>query len=105
MIGGMGAPAIKTRFTGDDEADGLLSSDGLALLIGMLLDQQVPMEWAFRGPLELKQRLGDLRASDIAAMDPEKLRDAFLAKPAFHRYPAAMAARVHYLSSFIVARY
>jgi uncharacterized HhH-GPD family protein len=83
----------------------LLESDALALLIGMLLDQQVPMEWAFRGPLELKQRLGDLRATDIAAMDPDKVRDVFLAKPALHRYPASMAARVHDLCAFIVERY
>ena len=97
--------AVLTPFTGDPEADRLLATDGLALLIGMLLDQQVPMEWAFKGPLELKHRLGGLRAVDIAAMDPEKVRDVFLAKPALHRYPASMGARVHALSAFIVERY
>src|SRR5438128_7745720 len=106
MIGGMGAPAIKTRFTGDDEADGLLTSDGLALLIGMLLDQQVPMEWAFRGPLEVKQRLGGrLDAREIAEMDPDKLRAVFSDKPALHRYPGSMAERVHQLCRHIVDQY
>jgi uncharacterized HhH-GPD family protein len=63
------------------------------------------MDWAFRGPLELKHRLGALQAAEIAAMDPEKLRDVFLAKPALHRYPASMASRVHALCVFVVARY
>ena len=95
----------KTPFTGDVEADELLSGDPLALLIGMLLDQQVPMEWAFRGPYELKQRLGRLNATDIAAMDPERVREVFSAKPALHRYPASMGGRVHDLCVFIVERY
>jgi uncharacterized HhH-GPD family protein len=101
----MMADQISTPFTGDDEADRLLSVDGLALLTGMLLDQQVPMEWAFRGPLELKQRLGKLSASDIAAMDPEALREVFCVKPALHRYPGSMATRMHELCTFIVERY
>jgi uncharacterized HhH-GPD family protein len=95
----------KTPFTGDVEADELLSGDPLALLIGMLLVQQVPMEWAFRGPYELKQRLGQLNATDIAAMDPERVREVFSAKPALHRYPASMGGRVHDLCVFIVERY
>src|SRR3954470_7093965 len=100
---GMGTEMIRTNFTGDAEADQLLNDDGLALLIGMLLDQQVPMEWAFRGPLELKQRLGGhLDATDIAAMDPEKLRAVFSEKPALHRYPGSMAERVHQLCRHIV---
>jgi len=99
-------PATKTPFTGDPEADALLASDGLALLIGMLLDQQVPMEWAFRGPVELKRRLGgSLSATVIAARDPEQIREAFLSKPALHRYPAAMADRVHALCTFVTERY
>jgi len=101
----MPAKQVTTPFTGDAEADRLLATDGLALLIGMLLDQQVPMEWAFRGPLELKQRLGGLQASEIAAMDPDKVREVFMAKPALHRYPASMGARVHDLCAFIVERY
>src|SRR5438309_5497710 len=103
MIGAMGAPAIRTRFTGDEEADILRTTDGLALLVGMLLDQQVPMEWAFRGPLELQQRLGGrLDCAELAAMDPEKLRAVFSDKPALHRYPGSMADRVHQLCEHIV---
>ena len=95
----------KTPFTGDAEADRLLSSNGFALLTGMMLDQQVPMEWAFRGPLELKRRLGSLDPVTVAAMDPDALVAAFVAKPALHRYPAAMARRVHELASFLVEHY
>jgi len=96
---------IPTPFTGDEEADRLLSDDAMALLVGMLLDQQVPMEWAFRGPLELKRRLGSLDAGKLAAMDPDELVAAFVEKPALHRYPASMARRVHELAKFIVERY
>jgi uncharacterized HhH-GPD family protein len=81
--------------TGDKAADGLLNKDGTALLLGMLLDQQVPMEWAFAGPAKLKQRLGHLDAKKIAAMDV----DAFVAvcseKPSIHRFPGAMGKRIH----------
>ena len=72
------ASSIQTPFTGDATADELLSNDGLALLVGMLLDQQVPMEWAFRGPLELKQRLGTLEPAAVAAMDPDAVARAFV---------------------------
>lgn len=96
---------IKTPFTGDEEADRLLSDDGLALLVGMLLDQQVPMEWAFRGPFELRQRLGALDPSAMAAMAPDEIRQIFSAKPALHRYPASMGTRVQELCAFIVERY
>jgi uncharacterized HhH-GPD family protein len=91
--------------TGDAAADELLNSDGLALLIGMLLDQQVPMEWAFMGPASLRRRLGDLDATRIAAMDPEELVAVFCAKPALHRYPAVMARRTHDLCVVVVERY
>ena len=91
--------------TGDPAADRLLNTDGLALVIGMLLDQQVPMEWAFMGPSSLKARLGHLDAGRIAAMDPEDLVAVFCAKPALHRYPAAMARRTHDLCAFVTARY
>ncbi|MEZ5235282.1 MAG: HhH-GPD-type base excision DNA repair protein [Acidimicrobiia bacterium] len=81
--------------TGDAEADALLAEDRLALLIGMVLDQQVPIEWAFAAPATLKRRLGDgWGVAGIAAMDPEELVAAFVAKPALHRYPAAMARRI-----------
>src|SRR5580704_7364629 len=96
---------ITTPFTGDPEADRLLSENGFALLTGMLLDQQVPMEWAFRGPLELSRRLGGLDAAAVAAMSPEAVVEACVAKPALHRYPASMARRIHELASFIVSEY
>ncbi len=84
--------------TGDPKADELLNTDPLALLIGMLLDQQVPMEWAFKGPALLKQRLGGrLDADEIAAMDSEELVAVFVQKPALHRFPASMARRAHEL--------
>lgn len=92
--------------TGDPAADQLLMTDPLALLLGMLLDQQVPMEWAFKGPATLKDRLGgQLDATAIAAMDPEDLVAVFVAKPALHRYPAAMARRAHDLCQFLVEHY
>lgn len=91
--------------TGDEAADALLNTDPLALLIGMLLDQQVPMEWAFKGPATLRARLGHLDPARIAAMDREALVAVFCAKPALHRYPAAMARRAHDLSGFVVERY
>jgi len=100
-------PATKTMpITGDPAADRLLMTDPLALLLGMLLDQQVPMEWAFRGPATLKGRLGDrFDAASIAAMDPEDLVAVFCEKPALHRYPAAMARRAHELCAFLVDHY
>jgi uncharacterized HhH-GPD family protein len=91
--------------TGDPEADALLVTDPLALLIGMLLDQQVPMEWAFRGPATLRERLGRLDCTAIAAMDPEQLDAVFREKPALHRYPSSMAKRTHALCAHIVEHY
>jgi uncharacterized HhH-GPD family protein len=91
--------------TGNEDADGLLNRDGTALLIGMLLDQQVPMEWAFTGPETLRRRLGHLDAARIAAMS----RDDFVAvcreKPAIHRFPASLGQRIHELCTVIVERY
>ena len=81
--------------TGDAEADGLLNTDGTALLIGMLLDQQVPMEWAFAGPATLQARLGHLDARRIAALDVEEFVAICAAKPAIHRFPASMGRRIH----------
>ena len=92
--------------TGDADADGLLNTDPLALLIGMLLDQQVPMEWAFRGPALLKERLGgELDADKIAAMDSEELVAVFCQKPALHRFPASMARRAHEMCVAIAKDY
>ena len=99
--------ATKTMpVTTNDEANALLVQDPLALLIGMLLDQQVPMEWAFLGPYTLRDRLGgSLDAAAIAAMDPADLEEVFKAKPAMHRYPGSMAKRTHALCQFLVERY
>jgi uncharacterized HhH-GPD family protein len=88
------------------EADKLLSDDPLALLIGMVLDQQMPLERAFEAPLLLQQRLGrTYDAADLAAMDPEELVQVFVARPALHRFPAANARRVQQLCQLIVDRY
>ena len=82
--------------TGDPAADKLLNTDPLALLLGMLLDQQVPMEWAFKGPFTLQDRLGGkLDANAIAAMDPDEFVAAFTDKPALHRFPGSMGKRAH----------
>jgi uncharacterized HhH-GPD family protein len=92
--------------TGQDEADRLLADNPLALLIGMLLDQQVPMEWAFRGPLTLKERLGGtLDAETIAALGEDKIEAIFRDKPAMHRYPGSMGKRTHALCAYIVEHY
>ena len=99
-------PVTKLTLSGDEEADRLLSEDPLALLIGMVLDQQIPLEWAFSGPLRLKQRLGGrLDVADIAAMDPDVLAKVFAERPALHRFPAANAKRVHDLCRLIVDDY
>ena len=91
--------------TGNPKADTLLNTDGTALLIGMLLDQQVPMEWAFAGPATLMGRLGHLDAKAIAAMDV----DAFVAvccdKPAIHRFPASLGRRIHELCVSLTTSY
>src|SRR6476620_1617656 len=84
-------------FTGDDDADRLLVAEPLALLIGFALDQQVTVQKAFSGPLELKRRIGHLDAARIAAMDPADLDATFRDRPALHRFPGAMAAKVQAL--------
>lgn len=91
--------------TGNDDADNLINTDPLALLIGMLLDQQIPISWAFMGPARLHERLGKLDAAAIAAMDPDGLVQVFVAKPALHRYPAAMARRAQELCVHIADEY
>jgi uncharacterized HhH-GPD family protein len=92
--------------SGDTKADALLTDDSLALLIGMVLDQQVPLEWAFAAPLELKKRLGGkLAVKSLAAMAPEELVAVFVEKPALHRYPASMAQRVYDLCQIVVEEY
>lgn len=94
------------HFTESVDANRLLARDGLALLIGMLLDQQFPMERAFYGPQLLKDRLGeDLDAGRLARWDPDELVDIFRGPPAIHRYPAAMAKRTQDLCSSLVDNY
>lgn len=98
--------AVKLHLSQVPEADALLSSDPLALMVGFVLDQQIPLEWAFRGPFELAQRLGtDLDAAALATMDPDKLTAVFAERPALHRYPASMAKRVQSLSAVIVEQF
>ncbi|MEV4915495.1 HhH-GPD-type base excision DNA repair protein [Streptomyces tirandamycinicus] len=89
------------------EADELLGRSPLALMIGMLLDQQVPMEWAFTGPFTIAERLGknDLDAHEIAALDPEGFAALLSQKPAVHRYPGSMAKRIHQLCQYLVDEY
>ena len=91
----------------DPEADELLGRSPLAALVGMLLDQQVPMEWAFKGPRTIADRLGadDLDAHDIAAQDPEAFAALLSEKPAVHRYPGSMAKRVQQLCQYLVEHY
>jgi len=92
-------------FTEDDEANALIARDPLALLIGFALDQQITVQQAFTGPLRLKQRLGSLDAKTIATADPAKLEELFRQKPAIHRFPGSMAARVQELAATIVDEY
>ncbi|MFD4723079.1 HhH-GPD-type base excision DNA repair protein [Streptomyces sp. NPDC058423] len=89
------------------EADELLGRSPLALMIGMVLDQQVPMEWAFTGPRTIAERLGkdDLDAHEIAAQDPEAFAALLSQKPAVHRYPGSMAKRIHQLCQYLVDEY
>ncbi|MEP7360657.1 MAG: HhH-GPD-type base excision DNA repair protein [Chloroflexota bacterium] len=92
-------------FTGNDEADRLLEDEPLALLIGFELDQQVTLQKAFSGPHELRQRIGELSAAKIAAMNPERLDEVFRTRPALHRFPGNMAKRVQDLCQVIVRDY
>jgi uncharacterized HhH-GPD family protein len=91
--------------TGDADADALLNTDGFALLLGMLLDQQVPMEWAFRGPATLKARFGHLDPTRIAAMSDDDVVAVARQKPAVHRFPVAMARRLHELAGVVTEHY
>jgi len=92
-------------FTGDDEADAFITHDPLALLIGFALDQQVTVQKAFFGPLELQRRIGHLDAARIAAMDSDELSEVFRRPPALHRFPGAMATRVRDLAAAISEQY
>ncbi|MDX6656893.1 MAG: hypothetical protein QOH62_1686 [Solirubrobacteraceae bacterium] len=92
----------RLHFTDSDEANALIASDPLALLVGFVLDQQVTVQKAFSGPLELRERLGALDAATLAAAD---LEPVFRAKPAIHRFPGSMAQRVHALAVHVLDRY
>ncbi len=97
-------PTPSLHLAQEPAADHLLSSDPLALLVGMLLDQQVPLEWAFTAPWRLAQRLpgGTLDAALIAADDPDAFAKLMAGPPALHRYPAAMAGRIQALCRQVV---
>src|SRR5438067_10908235 len=88
----------RLHFTGDDEADALLATEPFALLVGFAIDQQVPVQTAFTGPLKLKRRLGTLDPGAIAATDPARLDEIFREKPAIHRFPGTMAERDYELA-------
>ncbi|MCW2607899.1 MAG: hypothetical protein JWO60_2592 [Frankiales bacterium] len=89
----------------DEAADALLAEDPLALLLGMLLDQQIPMEKAFTGPHVLRQRLGHLDAARLAEHDPEEFAALMATPPAVHRFPGSMAKRVQDLCRALVEQY
>ncbi|CNE40389.1 HhH-GPD family protein [Mycobacterium tuberculosis] len=99
--------ATKVHLAQRPEADELLGRSPLAALVGMLLDQQVPMEWAFSGPHTIARRLGtdDLDAHEIAACDPERFAALLSEKPAVHRYPGSMAKRIQQLCGHLVENY
>lgn len=89
----------------DPAADEVLSRDPFALLSGMLLDQQFPMERAFAGPAKILERFGSLDPADVAAADPERFAELCSTPPAIHRFPGSMAARVQSLAAHVVAEY
>jgi len=100
----MTAPA-SLPFTGDPDADQLIATDPLALLIGFALDQQVTVQKAFSGPLDMKRRLGHLDAAKIAAMPPDELDAVFRERPAIHRFPGSMAGKIQSLCAAIASEY
>jgi uncharacterized HhH-GPD family protein len=97
---------VDLHLSGDPESDAMLSRDPLALLVGMVLDQQVTLEKAFSSPAELARRLGGpLDPAAIAAMEPDELAEIFRARPALHRYPGSMAARVQEVCRVVAEDY
>ena len=98
-------PPDHLPFTGDDEADRLLVSEPLALLIGFALDQQVTVQKAFYGPLEIRRRAGTLDAAKLAAIEPEAFADLFRQRPAIHRFPGSMAGKVQALCAAVARDY
>ncbi|NHC25124.1 Fe-S cluster assembly protein HesB [Nocardioides sp. IC4_145] len=96
-------PAI--HITGDDTADRVLTEDPFALLVGMMLDQQYPMEHAFRGPAKVLERFGTLEPARIAAADPEEFAALCSTPPAIHRFPGSMATRLQALAALVEEKY
>ena len=92
---------MELHITGDPAADKLLSEDAFALLTGMLLDQQVTMESAFAGPEKIKSRIGSMKPEAIASEDPQAFVEMFKERPAVHRFPGSMAARVQALAETV----
>jgi uncharacterized HhH-GPD family protein len=101
----MTATTDRLPFTGDEAADRLLVDEPLAMLIGFALDQQVTVQKAFSGPLELKRRVGHLDAARLAATDPAELDAVFRRPPALHRFPGSMAGKVQQLAAAIASDY
>ncbi|MEV7428928.1 HhH-GPD-type base excision DNA repair protein [Nocardioides sp. NPDC092400] len=96
---------MSIHITGDDSADRVLTEDPFALLVGMMLDQQYPMEHAFRGPAKVLDRFGTLDPARIAAADPEEFAALCSTPPAIHRFPGSMAARLQALAALVEERY
>lgn len=97
--------AMRLYLTGKTEADALLARDANALLLGMALDQQIPMEKAFGGPAVIAERMGGLDIAAIAAADPEVFKEICARPPAVHRFPGSMAGRVQLLCQILVEQY
>ncbi|MCJ7781934.1 MAG: Fe-S cluster assembly protein HesB [Acidimicrobiia bacterium] len=96
----------RLAYTEDEEANDLLEKQPFALLVGIVLYQQIPIETAFLGPYRLRERLGgELDPSQIAGLDPESLEAVFKEKPAIHRFPGNMAKRVQAISQFVAVEY
>jgi uncharacterized HhH-GPD family protein len=98
-------PPDHLPFTGDDEADRLLVAEPLAMLIGFALDQQITVQKAFTGPLDIRRRTGTLDAAKLAAIEPEAFADLFRQRPAIHRFPGSMAGKVQALCAAIARDY
>jgi uncharacterized HhH-GPD family protein len=96
---------MAVHITGDEVADRVLGDDPFALLLGMLLDQQYPMEHAFRGPAKVLERFGTLEPAKVAEADPEAFAALCATPPAVHRFPGSMAARIQAVAREVVERY
>lgn len=96
---------VQLNLVGETEADALLAGDSFALLIGMLLDQQVPMESAFAGPKKIADRMDGLDIHRVAEADPDEFAAMCSTTPAVHRFPGSMAKRIQALAAYIVEAY